>query len=378
MSKNKVVLGVPKETKDRETRVAGTPTSVKKWIKQGFRVIVERSAGASAGFPDEAYSAEGAELGDATTALGADVVLKLNRPTSAEVSKMKRGALLISFLDGYLNDGLLEQLAQGAIDSIGMELLPRTSRAQSMDALSSQANIAGYRAALEAATRYKRFFPMMMTSAGSAKPAKVAVLGAGVAGLQAIPTAKKLGAAVEGYDIRPEGKEQIISVGAKFIELDLEESGIGTGGYAKELSEAGKQKQQALLNEKLKKFDIIISTANIPGRKAPVLITEEAVKGMRFGSVIIDMAASTGGNCPLTEPDKIVVKHGVTIVGITNWAALVPADASEFYARNVANLLALLVQEDPQSGPTLKMNLEDDIIAASLAVFQGEIRFKRK
>ncbi|OFZ55706.1 MAG: NADP transhydrogenase subunit alpha [Bdellovibrionales bacterium RIFOXYC1_FULL_54_43] len=378
MSKNKVVLGVPKETKDRETRVAGTPTSVKKWIKQGFRVIVERSAGASAGFPDEAYSAEGAELGDATTALGADVVLKLNRPTSAEVSKMKRGALLISFLDGYLNDGLLEQLAQGAIDSIGMELLPRTSRAQSMDALSSQANIAGYRAALEAATRYKRFFPMMMTSAGSAKPAKVAVLGAGVAGLQAIPTAKKLGAAVEGYDIRPEVKEQIISVGAKFIELDLEESGIGTGGYAKELSEAGKQKQQALLNEKLKKFDIIISTANIPGRKAPVLITEEAVKGMRFGSVIIDMAASTGGNCPLTEPDKIVVKHGVTIVGITNWAALVPADASEFYARNVANLLALLVQEDPQSGPTLKMNLEDDIIAASLAVFQGEIRFKRK
>ncbi|HLD99987.1 MAG TPA: Re/Si-specific NAD(P)(+) transhydrogenase subunit alpha [Bdellovibrionota bacterium] len=378
MSKNKVVLGVPKETKDHETRVAGTPTSVKKWIKQGFRVMVERSAGASAGFPDEAYSAEGAELGDATAALGADVVLKLNRPTPAEVSKMKRGALLISFLDGYLNDGLLERLAQGAVDSIGMELLPRTSRAQSMDALSSQANIAGYRAALEAATRYKRFFPMMMTSAGSAKPAKVAVLGAGVAGLQAIPTAKKLGAMVEAYDIRPEVKEQITSVGAKFIELDLEESGTGTGGYAKELSEAGKQKQQALLNEKLKKFDIIISTANIPGRKAPVLITEEAVKGMRFGSVIIDMAASTGGNCPLTEPDKIIVKHGVTIVGITNWAALVPADASEFYARNVANLLALLVQEDPQNGPALKMNLEDDIIAAALAVYRGEIRFKKK
>jgi NAD(P) transhydrogenase subunit alpha len=258
---------------------------------------------------------------------------------------------------------------------MSMELIPRTSRAQSMDALSSQANIAGYRAVLEATTHYKRFFPMMMTSAGSAKAAKVAVLGAGVAGLQAIATARRLGASVESYDVRPEVKEQILSLGAKFIELDVGEQGSGSGGYAKELSEEGKRKQQAALTERLKKFDVIISTANIPGRKAPVLITEDAVKGMRTGSVIVDMAAANGGNCPLSEADKIVTKHNVTIVGLTNFPGLVPADSSNFYARNLATLLGLMaVAKDGKV--TLNVNLEDDIIAASLTTYQGQVRFK--
>lgn len=370
-----MIVGIPKEIKVNETRVAGTPTSVKKLVQQGFEVRVEKSAGELAGFADESYAAAGAVLVDGASALGSDLVIKINRPTSPEVSKMKKGGLLISFLDVWQKDGLLDELAKVGANAIGMELIPRTSRAQSMDALSSQANIAGYRAALEGAVRYKRFFPMMMTSAGSAKPARVAVLGVGVAGLQAIPTARKLGAMVEAYDVRAEVKEQIISVGAKFIELDVGEEGTGTGGYAKELSEEGKKKQQALLTEKLKKFDIIITTANIPGRKSPTLVTEEAVKGMRTGSVIVDMAAANGGNCPLTVADQIVVKHGVTLVGITNYPALVPADASEFYAKNVSNLLSLMVQTK-DGKPTLSYFLEDDIIAASLAVYQSQVRFK--
>ncbi|OFZ18738.1 MAG: NADP transhydrogenase subunit alpha [Bdellovibrionales bacterium GWB1_55_8] len=371
-------VGIPKETKENETRVAGTPLSAKKLIAQGFEVAVEKGAGAAAGFSDSAYAAEGAVLVDAGTALGCDIVLKINRPTFEEVARMKKGAVLLSLLDAYMNDGLLEKLAQQGIDAIGMELLPRTSRAQSMDVLSSQANIAGYRAAIEAAARYRRFVPMMMTSAGSAKPAKVAVLGVGVAGLQAIPTIKKMGAQVEAYDIRPEVKEQIVSVGAKPIDLDIGEEGTGTGGYARELSEEGKRKQQALLTEKLKKFDIIITTANIPGRKAPILLTEDAAKGMRAGSVVIDMAAATGGNCPLTEPDKVVIKHGVTFVGYTNWAGLVPADASEFFARNLTNLLALIIKKAEDGKPALHMNMEDDIVAASLAVQQGQVRFQKK
>ncbi|OFZ00871.1 MAG: NADP transhydrogenase subunit alpha [Bdellovibrionales bacterium GWB1_52_6] len=368
-------IGIPKEIKERETRVAATPTLITKLVKQGFEVLVEKAAGAQASFSDEAYVAAGAELSDSVSVLGCEIVLKINRPTASEASFLKKNSLLIALMEPYRSDDLLEKLATNGVNVMAMELLPRTSRAQSMDVLSSQANIGGYRAALEAATHYKRFIPMMMPSAGSAKPAKVAVLGVGVAGLQAIPTIKKMGAQVEAYDIRPEVKEQIISVGAKPIELELGEEGSGTGGYARELSEEGKKKQQTLLAEKLKKFDIIITTANIPGRKSPVLLTEESLKGMRHGSVVIDMAAANGGNCPLSEADAIVVKHGVTLVGITNYPALVPADASEFWARNMLNLMALFVT--PGTPPTLNLNLEDDIIAGVLAVHQGQSRLKK-
>jgi NAD(P) transhydrogenase subunit alpha len=253
-----------------------------------------------------------------------------------------------------------------------MELIPRTSRAQSMDVLSSQAGIGGYRAVLEAASRYGRFFPMMMTSAGSAKACKFAVLGVGVAGLQAIATARKLGAMVEAYDVRKEVREQILSLGAKVIDLDVGEEGSGTGGYAKELSEEAKRKQQAALTERLKGFDVIVSTANIPGRKSPVLITEDAVKGMRPGSVIVDMAAANGGNCPLTEADKIVIKHGVVLVGITNYPALVPSDASHFYAQNLVNLLDILWTKKEGSA-SQELNLTDDIVAASLVTHKGAL-----
>jgi NAD(P) transhydrogenase subunit alpha len=244
-----------------------------------------------------------------------------------------------------------------------------------MDVLSSQAGIAGYRAVLEAAARYGRFFPMMMTSAGSSKPCRLAVLGVGVAGLQAIATARKLGAVVEAYDVRPEVKEQILSLGAKFIDIDVGESGSGAGGYARELSEEAKRRQQAALMEKIKAFDVVITTANVPGRKAPTLVAEEAVRGMRPGSVIVDMAAPSGGNCPLTEPDRTVVKHGVTIVGTTNFPALVPTDASAYFAQNLVNLLDLFWVESPDTkgARSLKLSTDDDIIAASLVTHQGAV-----
>ena len=369
-----IQLGIPKETRTDETRVAATPDSAKKLIKKGLQVLVEKSAGLRAGFRDEDYVVAGAEIVNSERAFAAEIIYKMNRPDIREIGMMKKGAILIAMLEPYGPESgtLLPALASAGIQSFSMELIPRTSRAQSMDALSSQANIAGYRAVIEAAALYGRFLPLMMTSAGSAKPAKVIVLGAGVAGLQAIATAKRLGATVESYDVRPEVKEQIMSLGAKFIELDVGEEGSGTGGYAKELSEAGKAKQQHLLTERLKKADIIISTANIPGRKAPTLITEEAVKGMREGSVIIDMAAATGGNCPLTEAGKTVRKHGIVLVGVTSFPVLMPADSSSFYANNLVNLTSLMVD----SSGALTINLEDDILAASLVIYNGEIRWK--
>jgi H+-translocating NAD(P) transhydrogenase subunit alpha len=371
-----MLIGIPRETRPGETRVAATPDSVKKLRKKGFTILVENGAGAAAGFRDEDYAGDGVQLGDASAALSADLVLKFHKPNESELARLKKGSLLISFIEPFAKDGMLEKLAQAGIDAMGMELIPRTSRAQSMDALSSQAGIAGYRAVIEAASQYGRFFPLMMTSAGSSKPAKLIVLGAGVAGLQAIATARKLGAMVEAYDVRPEVKEQILSLGAKFVELDIGESGSGSGGYAKELSEEAKARQQRVLTERLKKFDIIISTANIPGRKAPVLITEDAVKGMRTGSVIVDMAAANGGNCPLSEPDKTVVRHGVKLVGITNFPGLVPADSSNFYGNNLVNLISLMAEKKGDA-TGLNVNLQDDIIAGTLAVYKGDIRCRR-
>jgi NAD(P) transhydrogenase subunit alpha len=354
-------IGVPKETRAGETRVAATPDSVKKLKKKNFTVAVERGAGAAAHYPDEAYAAAGAEIVDTAAAYGCDAVTKIHKPSADERKMLKKGAVLVSLLEPYLKDGTLEALAGAGVDAVALELIPRTSRAQSMDVLSSQAGVAGYRAVLEGASHYGRFFPMMMTSAGSVKACRFCVLGVGVAGLQAIATARKLGALVEAYDVRPEVRDQIISLGAKPIDLDIGESGTGTGGYAKELSEDAKRKQQELLAQKLKAFDIILTTANIPGRKSPTLVVEDVVKAMRAGSVIVDMAAANGGNCPLTEADKVVVKHGVTLVGVTNYPALCPTDASHFFAQNMVNLLDILWNKE-RTG----LAMEDDIVAASL------------
>lgn len=370
-------IGVPKETRAGERRVAATPDSVKRILSKtkDAKILVESGAGAEAFFPNEQYTAVGAEIVDRKQALDADIVLKVHRPSESEMGLMHKGALLISLIEPFNSDGLMEKLAAAGINAIGLELIPRISRAQSMDVLSSQANIAGYRAVLEAAHHFGRFFPTMMTAAGSAKPARVIVLGAGVAGLQAIATAKRLGANVEAFDVRQEVKEQIQSLGAKFIDIDLGESGAGQGGYAKELSPEAKARQQQALTERLKKADIVIATALIPGKPAPELITEEAVKGMAPGSIIVDLAAANGGNCKLTEADKTVVKHNVTLIGNTNLLASMPGDSSNFYGRNLVNLLALIVKaEEP---PKLHLDLEDEIVAKSLVTHDGTVRFKR-
>ena len=297
----------------------------------------------------------------------------MQSPSEEEISRLKQGAVYIGFIDISSDRPTLESLTNANISAIALERIPRISRAHSMDALSSQAGITGYRSVIEAAYYYGRFFPLMMTSAGSAKPAKVTILGAGVAGLQAIATAKRLGAQVFAYDVRPQVKEEIHSLGAKFIELDLGESGEGEGGYAKELSEEAKKKQEHLLTEELKTADIIISTAQIPGRKAPILITEEAVRGMREGSVIIDLAAASGGNCPLTKEDEIIKAYGVTLCGLTNLPALMPGDASAFYSRNLYNLLELIVTQNDQGSAALDV-LQDEITADALVTHEGVVR----
>jgi NAD(P) transhydrogenase subunit alpha len=358
-------IGIPKETVAGERRVASTPDMVKKLTASGFTLLVERTAGVAAHYTDEAYRAAGAELVDRATALAADIVLKVRKPSPDEIAQMSDGAVLISLIEVCEDDGTFKALLDKRIRAIALERIPRISRAQSMDALSSQSNIAGYRAVLEAASHYGRFLPMMMTSAGSAKPSRLVVLGVGVAGLQAIATARRLGADVYAYDVRPETKEQIESLGAKAIELDLGESGSGEGGYAKELSAEAKAKQQALLADELSKAHIIITTALIPCRPAPVLVTEAVVERMREGSVIVDLAAATGGNCPLTEADQVVNKHGVILVGHTNYPSMMPSDASAFFAKNIANLLAIMVSQG-EEGLTLNDFDDDEITQAAL------------
>ncbi|MDP6434415.1 MAG: Re/Si-specific NAD(P)(+) transhydrogenase subunit alpha [Arenicellales bacterium] len=368
-----ITLGIPSEAFAGETRVAATPDTAKKSIALGVEVLVEAGAGSGAGYPDEKYSEVGARIVDGSEAFFADIVFKVQSPSEEEISRLKQGAVYIGFIDISSDRPTLESLTNANISAIALERIPRISRAQSMDALSSQAGITGYRSVIEAAYYYGRFFPLMMTSAGSAKPAKVTILGAGVAGLQAIATAKRLGAQVFAYDVRPQVKEEIHSLGAKFIELDLGESGEGEGGYAKELSEAAKKKQEHLLTEELKTADIIISTAQIPGRKAPILITEEAVRGMREGSVIIDLAAASGGNCPLTKEDEIIKAYGVTLCGLTNLPALMPGDASAFYSRNLYNLLELIVTPNDQGSAALDV-LQDEITADALVTHEGVVR----
>jgi len=367
-------VGICKENKKVESRVAATPDSVSRLVKMGLGVVIEKGAGVLSGFPDAAYEAAGAAIASSKEICAADFIFSINLPSATVLNELKSGSMLVTLPGLCEDDGTLSALAEKNVDVLALERIPRISRAQSMDVLSSQANIGGYRAVLEATVQYRRFFPLMMTSAGSAKPARVVILGVGVAGLQAIATARRLGAQVWAYDVRPETSEQVESLGAKFIELDLGEEGAGEGGYARELSDQAKARQQQLLSAELQKADVLISTAAIPCRPAPRLITEETVKGMREGSVIIDMAAATGGNCELTEAGAVLEKHGVTIVGHTNYPGMVPADASSFFARNLVNLMDLLVtrEEDKLVRPDY---MEDEVTRAALVVHQGEVRF---
>ncbi|MCG8015419.1 MAG: Re/Si-specific NAD(P)(+) transhydrogenase subunit alpha [Candidatus Thiodiazotropha sp. 'RUGA'] len=356
-------IGLLKESVVGEHRVALSPDITKKLIAKGFEVHVTAGAGEHAHFSDALYSEAGAQIVSAADALKADILVRVRKPSADEVADLPKGAILISHIESCEQDETLKQILAKEVVFLAMERVPRISRAQAMDALSSQSNIAGYRAVIEAGAHYGRFLPLMMTSAGSAKPARLVVLGAGVAGLQAIATAKRLGAEVFAYDIRPETKEQIESLGAKAIELDIGESGSGEGGYAKELSDEAKAKQQQALADELSKAHIIITTALIPCRPAPTLVTEEVIKNMREGSVVIDLAAANGGNCPLTEADKVVVKHGVTLVGHTNYPSMVPSDASAFYGGNIMNLLNIMVEKTDE-GLVLKDLDEDEITSA--------------
>ena len=358
-------IGVIRETFAGEKRVAATPEVAAKLVNKGFDLIVEQGAGEPSHFHDPQYVEAGAQLVDRGEALAADLVLSVRKPTAEIFQGLREKAILISHLEDCEDDGTINRLLDKHIVTFGMERIPRISRAQSMDALSSQSNIAGYRAVIEAAVQYGRFLPLMMTSAGSAKPARLVVLGAGVAGLQAIATARRLGADVHAYDIRPETREQIESLGAKFIDIDVGESGAGEGGYARELSDEAKKRQQELLSDELAKAHVIITTALIPCRPAPVLVPEDVVERMREGSVIIDLAAATGGNCPLTEPDRVVEKHGVILVGHTNYPSMLASDASQFYANNLFNLIGIMFDAG-EDGPVLKNPEDDEITRAAL------------
>jgi len=370
-------IGIPAETRPGETRVAATPETVKKLAAGGHHtLLVQSGAGVAASVPDAQYEAAGAKIAaSAQEVLSAsDIVLKVRGPQDAEIGQFKRGAILVGLLNPY-DRATMEAYAAAGLVCFAMEWLPRTTRAQAMDVLSSQANIGGYKAVILAAAEYGRFMPMLMTAAGTVKAARVLVLGAGVAGLQAIATAKRLGAVIEASDVRPAVKEQIESLGAKFLDVpyltdEEREIAQGVGGYARPMPADWMRRQSELVHERAKAADIVITTALIPGRPAPVLLREETVRAMKSGSVVVDMAIEQGGNCPLTEKDKIVVKYGVKFIGISNLPALVPADASALYAKNLLNFMNLLV--DPKSGE-LKLNREDEIIAGSLVCINGEV-----
>jgi NAD(P) transhydrogenase subunit alpha len=369
-------IGVPAESRPGETRVAATPETVKKLAAGGRHAsLVESGAGVAASVPDREFEAAGAKIVSSARDLSAaDIVLKVRGPQDGEVGLFRRGAILIGLLNPY-DRAIMESYATAGLTCFAMEWLPRTTRAQAMDVLSSQANIGGYKAVILAAAEYQRFMPMLMTAAGTVKAARVLVLGAGVAGLQAIATAKRLGAVIEASDVRPAVKEQIESLGAKFLDVpyltdEEREIAQGVGGYARPMPPDWMRRQAELVHERAKAADIVITTALIPGRPAPVLLKEDTVKAMKPGSVVVDMAIEQGGNCPLTEKDKIVIKHGVKLVGISNLPALVAADASALYARNLLNFLNLLV--DPKTGE-LKLDRSDEIIAGSLVCVNGEV-----
>jgi NAD(P) transhydrogenase subunit alpha len=368
-----MLIGVPLETVAGETRVAATPETVKKLKAQGHAVLVQSGAGVAASVTDDAYAAAGAEIVDRAAAFGADLVLKVRSPQADELSLMKPGTALVGMLNPFDRDGL-QALAAASLNAFALEAAPRTTRAQSMDVLSSQANIAGYKAVMIAADRYQRFFPMLMTAAGTVKAARVVILGVGVAGLQAIATAKRLGCVIEASDVRPSVKEQVESLGAKFIDVPYEtaaekEAAEGVGGYARPMPQSWLDRQKAEVAKRVAAADVVVTTALIPGRAAPVLVTEEMVRSMKPGSVIVDLAAAQGGNCPLTEAGKTVIKHGVTLVGETNLAALVAADASALYARNVLDFLKLVLTKEA----TFNVPMDDDIVAACLVARDGKV-----
>ena len=375
-----MLIGIPTETTVGETRVAITPETAKKLKTQGHTLRIQSGAGVAASVTDAAFVAAGAEITDAAGALGCDLVLKVRSPSDAETPLMKPGAALVGMLNPFDAPGL-QRLAAAGLTSFALEAAPRTTRAQSMDVLSSQANIAGYKAVMIAADRYQRFFPMLMTAAGTVKAARVVILGVGVAGLQAIATAKRLGAVIEASDVRPSVKEQVESLGGKFIDVSYDtdeekEAAVGVGGYARPMPASWLERQKVEVAKRVAQADVVISTALIPGRAAPTLITEEMVASMKPGSVIIDIAAGKGpnggGNCPLSEADKTVVRHGVTIVGETNLPALVAADASSLYARNVLDFLKLVLTKEG----TLNVDMNDDIVAACLVTQGGEVKRK--
>lgn len=372
-------IGIPAEIRGGETRVAATPETVKKYTAKGVhKVSVQSGAGAGASIPDSAYQEAGATIVADVAELyaQAQIVLKVRGPESAELAMMRKDSVLLGLLSPHHKEGV-DALTQHGLTAFAMEKLPRISRAQNMDVLSSQANIAGYKAVIMAANVYQKFFPMLMTAAGTVKAARVLILGAGVAGLQAIATAKRLGAVVEAFDVRPAVKEQVESLGAKFVEVPLSDEEKAkaetAGGYATEMSDDYKRRQGELVHERAIAADIIITTALIPGRPAPVLIKEETVQAMKPGSVIVDMAVEAGGNCPLSELNQTVVKHGVHLIGIANLPGLVAADASTLYARNLMNFLNLML--DPASGE-LKIDRTDEIIAGTLLCGGGEIAAK--
>ncbi len=368
-----MLIGIPMETTAGEARVAVTPETVKKLKAQGHTLRVQSGAGVAASVTDDAYVAAGAEITDVAGALGADMVLKVRAPFENERAMMKPGAVLVGMLNPFDKDGL-QAMATTQLTAFALEAAPRTTRAQSMDVLSSQANLAGYKAVMIAADKYQRIFPMLMTAAGTVKAARVVILGVGVAGLQAIATAKRLGAVIEASDVRPSVKEQVESLGAKFIDVPYEtaeekEAAEGVGGYARPMPQSWLDRQKAEVAKRVANADIVITTALIPGRAAPVLVTEDMVKAMKPGSVIVDLAAAQGGNCPLTEANQTVVKHGVTLVGETNLPALVAADASALYARNVLDFLKLVFNKEGQ----FHVDLEDDIVKACLMCQGGQL-----
>lgn len=366
-------IGIPAETRSGETRVAATPETIKKYVSAKHEVVVQAGAGIASSITDEAYQAAGATIGTASEAFGAELILKVRAPSSEERALIKSGTVVVGMLNPFDADNIAAMAAHG-ITAFSLEAAPRITRAQSLDVLSSQANIAGYKAVMLAANTYQRFMPMLMTAAGTVKAARVLIMGVGVAGLQAIATAKRLGAVIEASDVRPPVKEQVESLGAKFIDVPYEtdeerEIAKGVGGYARPMPAAWMARQAALVHERAKQADIIITTALIPGRKAPILISEETVKAMKPGSVIVDMAVEQGGNCPLSELNKTVTKYGVHIIGEPNLATLVAADASALYARNILDFLKLIIDKEAN----LAINKEDEIVVATMMCAGGEV-----
>ncbi|MGB3694974.1 MAG: Re/Si-specific NAD(P)(+) transhydrogenase subunit alpha [Spirulinaceae cyanobacterium] len=367
-------IAVAKEIEVGERRVALIPDTVAKLTKKGWEIWVEKGAGSASLCPDEAYQEAGAKLIDDTIALWseADIILKVAAPKDEEIERLSAGKTLISLLNPLGKPEQVQKLADKKVTTFAMELIPRTSRAQSMDVLSSQAGVAGYKAVLIAAAALPKFFPMLTTAAGTIRPAKVFIIGAGVAGLQAIATARRLGAMVEAFDIRPAVKEEVQSLGAKFVEVKLEENTVAEGGYAKEVSDDSKKRSQELIAESVKNADVVITTAQVPGRKAPVLVTEAMVAAMKPGAVIVDLAGEQGGNCELTEAGKDVQHHGVTIIGPINLPSSVSVHASQMYAKNISTLLQFLIKESE-----LELDFADDITNSTCLTYNGEIRNQR-